>query len=483
MERVCEKLKDKIMNAEQLICQFKSNMTVGFSGFTLAGYPKIIPKTLANSLDISGLTVYTGASVGDQLDGEFARNNIISRRYPYQSNKDLRKSINEGNVEYEDIHLGKLAKVLEQNKIEFDIVVIECTAVLEEGLVPTYSMGISDILVKRAKKIIIEINTTVPVEIFGMHDCFSDYKNVPIKNALEKIGTPYIECDLNKIIGIVFSEEEDIGPTFKSASNISEKIGENIIKFLETEIRKEVFDNTLLPLQSGIGSIANAVFSSIGKKDFHDLVMYTEVCQDSALELLERGVIKGISSSALCLSKEARQRVKNNMDWYKERIVLRPQEISNCGEVINRLDVISINTPLEIDIYGNVNSTHILGRNIVNGIGGSADFSRNARICIFAAPSVTKNGSISTIVPMVTHIDHTEHDVHVVITEQGIADLRCKAPRERAIEIIDNCAHPDFRDKLHRYYDEAVKEGSGHIPHNLKKAFSFHINYIETGKM
>lgn len=483
MERVCDEQKNKITVTEQLLGYFEDGMTVGFSGFTLAGYPKKIPKALSNNTNLKDLTVYTGASVGDQLDGEFARNNMVSRRYPYQSNADLRKKINDGDVAYADIHLGKMAKVLEENDVEIDIAVIECAAVVDKGLVPTYSMGISDILVKKAKKIIVEVNTSVPVEIYGIHDSYSDYKNVPIKNALDRIGTPYIECDLNKVIGIVFSDEEDVDPKFKKVDSCAEKIGENILKFLDSEIDKGVFDSSLLPLQSGIGSVANAVFRSIGKKDYHDLVMYTEVCQDSALELLEKGVIKGISSSALCLTAEARQRVKDNISWYKERIVLRPQEISNCGEAINRLDVISINTPLEMDIYGNVNSTHVLGSKIVNGIGGSADFSRNARICIFAAPSTTKNGAISTVVPMVTHVDHTEHDVHVLITEQGIADLRYKSPREKAKEIIENCSHPYYRKKIMNYYNDAVSVMGGHIPHNLYKSFEFYIDYMETGKM
>ena len=91
-----------------------------------------------------------------------------------------------------------------------------------------------------------------------------------------------------------------------------------------------------------------------------------------------------------------------------------------------------MNGMIEADIYGNVNSTHIMGSSMQNGIGGSGDFARNAYLAMFLSPSTAKNASISCIVPMVSHVDHTEHDVHVIITEQGIADLRGLPPRRRA---------------------------------------------------
>ena len=69
---------------------------------------------------------------------------------------------------------------------------------------------------------------------------------------------------------------------------------------------------------------------------------------------------------------------------------------------------------------------------MMNGIGGSGDFTRNAYISIFTCPSVAKEGKISAIVPMVSHLDHSEHSVNIIITEQGVADLRGKSPKERA---------------------------------------------------
>ncbi len=137
--------------------------------------------------------------------------------------------------------------------------------------------------------------------------------------------------------------------------------------------------------------------------------------------------------------------VNADMESYRERIVLRPQEISNHPEIIRRLGVIAMNAMIEADMYGNVNSTHVMGSRIQNGIGGSGDFARNGYLSIFMAPSIAQKGTISTIVPMVSHVDHTEHDVQVIVTEQGLADLRGLSPRQRAKLIIEKCANPDYK--------------------------------------
>src|SRR6185312_4170196 len=117
------------------------------------------------------------------------------------------------------------------------------------------------------------------------------------------------------------------------------------------------------------------------------------------------------------------------IDDYKGRILLRSEEISNHPELVRRLGVLAMNGMIEADIYGNVNSTHVMGSAIMNGIGGSGDFARNAFCNFFLSLSTAKGGAISAIVPMVSHVDHTEHDVQVVVTEQGLADLRGLAPR------------------------------------------------------
>lgn len=212
--------------------------------------------------------------------------------------------------------------------------------------------------------------------------------------------------------------------------------------------------------------------------------MYTEVMQDAAIGLIRDGVVESVSASALSMEEATRRYFYEHIDEFKQKIVIRPQEISNHPAVIRRLGVIAINTPIELDIYGNVNSTHIMGSQIMNGIGGSGDFTRNAGISIFATESTAKGGLISCLVPMVSHVDHTEHDVQVIITEQGIADLRWKSPCERAELLIENCAHPDYRPLLRDYFEQAKKVTNGqHTPHDLTKALSWHQRFLETGSM
>src|SRR5690606_5876535 len=145
----------------------------------------------------------------------------------------------------------------------------------------------------------------------------------------------------------------------------------------------------------------------------------------------------------------------------------------NHPELIRRLGCLAMNGMIEADIYGNVNSTHIMGSRIQNGIGGSGDFARNAYVSIFMSPSTAKGGHISTIVPQASHVDHITQDVMVVVTEQGLADLRGRSPKQRAELIIANCAHPDYRPMLEDYYRRARRDSYGQqSPSLLREALS-----------
>lgn len=215
---------------------------------------------------------------------------------------------------------------------------------------------------------------------------------------------------------------------------------------------------------------------------FKDIEVASEVLQDGVFDLIDAGVVKFAVGTAFSLSKKRVESLAEDLEKYKGKIMFRPQEISNHPEVIRRLGVISFNTALEVDIYGNVNSTHVSGTKVMNGIGGSGDFARNAKITIFVTPSLAKNGAISAIVPFVSHIDHTEHDVDVIVTEQGYADLRGLPPVKRAEKLIE-IAHPKYRPQLRAYFEEAKETVGGHTPHILEKAFSFHTNLKEKGTM
>ena len=230
-----------------------------------------------------------------------------------------------------------------------------------------------------------------------------------------------------------------------------------------------------------MGNIANAVIGALGDNpEVPAFSMFTEVIQDSVIGLMKEGRVKFASGCSLTVGADKLQDIIDHMDFFRDKIVLRPQEISNNPEVARRLGLITINTALEADIYGNINSTHVLGTKMMNGIGGSGDFTRNAYCSIYTTPSTAKDGAISAFVPMVSHLDHSEHSVKIIITEHGIADLRGKSPIQRAHEIIENCVDPQYRPMLREYLALSKK---AHTPHNLALALAMHQEFAKSGDM
>ena len=490
MDRVAALYREKLTTARAAAGMIRSGMTLAMSGFTLVGYPKAVPLALAESGHAKDLTICVGASVGDELDGALCRAGLVKRRFAYQSNRDMRAAINAGQVGYSDMHISHFPRQIAEGvgpKIDFAIV--ECCAVTEDGLIPTASVGCMDAIVRAADRVIVEVNETVPAELRGMHDIFEiglppHARALNIFSPTDRIGTPFLPCKPEKIAAIVLTDRPDQPASFKPVTPVTARIGQNVVNFLKGEIAAGRLPEGLGPIQSGVGSVGNAVLQSLTEGGFRGLEMYTEVMQYAALGRMDRGVFARVSASAVSLEEATRRRFYENLAAYHDRIVIRPQEISNHPEVIRRLGVIALNTPIELDIYGNVNSTHVMGSSMMNGVGGSGDFTRNARLSIFATESVAKGGAISCIVPMASHVDHTEHDVHVIVTEQGVADLRWKTPRERAALLIENCAHPDYRAQLWDYFERAQRVSRAqHTPHDLGRALSWHQRFLETGTM
>ncbi len=477
-----ESLIEKIVTADDAAKLVKDGMIVGTSGFTPAGYPKIVPKALAKRAhngEKIGITLITGASVGDELDGELTNAGIIKKRYPYQTNSEIRDAINNGTVEYADMHLSHVPLWIKNGNFgKIDLAIIEAVAIDEDGnIIPSTSVGCSNNIVEYADKVIVELNIAQPLALEGIHDIYSPKKApetepIPIVRANNKIGMPYIKCDKEKIAAIVISDMIDTGKDITPIDQISKQMANNLISLLNKEIKEGRMTHNLRPIQSGVGNVANAVLSGLLDSDFSNLTLYSEVLQDAVLDLIDSYKIKFASATALTLSPSKLRYFYENIYKYKDKIILRPQEISNNPEVIRRLGIIAINTAIEVDMYGNVNSTHINGSRMMNGIGGSGDFARNSSLTIFTTASTAKNETVSSIVPFVTHVDHTEHDVHIIITEQGVADLRGLSPKEKAVTIIENCAHPKFKNQLRKYYEDSLNNcGYKHTPHQMKKAF------------
>ncbi|MGZ7497345.1 acetyl-CoA hydrolase/transferase family protein [Corynebacterium sp. ZY180755] len=493
-------LAGKVMSAEEAAQFVNNGDNVGISGFTGAGYPKALPTAIAERAkeahakgDEFKINLFTGASTAPDCDGVLAEADAINLRTPYQSDPIMRNKINDGSSFYVDYHLSESPMYVEQGFFgPMNVAIVEVVRITEEGhLIPSSSIGNNVEYLDNAEKIILEVNSWQSVELEGMADIYRinrlpNRQPIPITEAGQRIGTTYIDIDLDKVVAVVETDQPDRNAPFKPIDEQSKLIAGHFLDFLEGEVAAGRLAYDKYIMQSGVGNVPNAVMAGLLDSKFENIQAYTEVIQDGMVDLIDAGKMTVASSTSFSLSPEYAERMNNEASKYAKQIILRPQQISNHPEVVRRLGLIATNGLIEADIYGNVNSTNVVGSRIMNGVGGSADFTRNGYISSFITPSFAKGGDISAIVPFVSHVDHTEQDVKVLITEYGYADLRGLAPTQRAQKIID-IAHPDYRPILQDYFDRAVayatEKKTLHTPHIMGEALSFHQRFAETGSM
>lgn len=486
------------ITAAEAAAMIKNGENIGLSGFTPAGAAKAVTKELAKiaiAEHESGrpfqVGLFTGASTGQSTDGDLSNAKAIKFRAPYTTNGDFRKHVNAGEIAYNDMHLSHMAQELRYGFMgDVDWAILEVCDI-EEGpdmckAYLTAAGGISPTIARLAKHVVLELNSFHSKGAKYLHDVYEPldppYREaIPLLHVGDRIGKPYVEIDPKKIVGVVECDIPDEARSFKDSDPVTTQIGMNVAGFLLNDMHRGIIPRSFLPLQSGVGSTANAILGALGQdKNVPDFDIYTEVLQDCVVDMMLNGRVKNASACSLTVTNECLKQVYDNIDYFKHHLTLRQSEISNSPEVIRRLGVIAINTAIEVDIYGNANSTHICGTKMMNGIGGSGDFERNAFISIFTCSSVAKGGMISAIVPMVSHQDHSEHDVNIIATEQGVADLRGKSPMQRAQLIIENCAHPDYKQLLWDYL-KIAKGGQTH--HYLPAAFAMHDSLARKGDM
>ena len=484
-----------ILDKEAVLALISDGDTVAFSGFSPAGGAKVVPRVLAKHARSEhsrgrkfGIRVLTGASAGDYIDNDLAEARAIQWRAPYQGGKALRDQINRQEVEYVDMHLSHMAQTVSAGFFgKVDVAVVEATEITRDGRVYlTASIGASPTWLACAEKVIIEINHYHSHRLRELADIFMippppRRSPINVHTPLTKIGWPYAQVNPQKVVGILENDEPDQVAAFSSEDAVSRKIAGHVIRFLLEEKQAGRIPEGFFPFQAGVGNTANAVLAGLGNHpDIPPFYMYSEVFQDAMMDLISQGKLLGASATSLTVVPEKLTQLTDNMDFFGDRIVLRPQEISNHPGIIRRLGVIALNTALEMDIYGNVNSSHVFGTHIMNGVGGSGEFTRNSHLSIFMTPSVAKGGKISSVVPMTPHVDNNEHSVQVVVTEQGLADLRGLGPMERAGKIIHTCAHPAYRPYLSDYL---YKSPRGHICHDLDRCYELHRNLLASGAM
>lgn len=488
------------MTAEEAAALIQNGQTLGLSGFTPAGVPKCVPAEIAKRAEAEHaegrpfkVSVFTGASTGQSCDGMLSNAKAIDFRAPYTTNPDFRKNVNRNELHYSDLNLSNMATQIRQGYLgQVNWAIIEACTVEKVGgkahIYLTAAGGISPTVCRLATEgIIIELNAFHCPKSKGIHDVYEieDHpyrKPIMITKASDRIGKPYVEVDADRIVGVVECDVPDEARAFKDPDPITTQIGQNVADFLLANMRQGLIPQSFLNLQSGVGSGANAVLGALGQcSEVPNFNIYTEVLQDAPVQLMRDGRVLSASACSLTVTNECLRGIYDDMDFFKDKLVLRPSEISNCPEVIARIGVCSLNTAIECDIYGHVNSTKICGTKMMNGIGGSADFTNNAYLSIFTCGSTTKGGAISSIVPFASHIDHTNHFIDAVITEYGVADLRHKSDMQKA-EALIQVAHPDYQPLLRDYLKHAEKFG-GHTHHVLSAAFGMHDTFIRKGDM
>lgn len=480
---------DKIRTADAAALLFRDGMMVATSGSTM-GFPKATFGALAERIKAEGglkIDLLCAGPLSSEFEDVLFEAGGIRKRIGAVGGEKLRGGINRGEVTFIE---GKGSTLPLQVKRGWfgplDMAVIEAVGLTEDGqIIPSTAVYDAPEWIEVASQVIVEINLNRPLSLEGLHDvCPRGNDPIPVigGNPLKRIGVPYFPVDPAKIKAIVISDLGDKPSKEPKPEQMGAMIGQHLVDFFRKEIDVGRLSEQLPPFELGFGELFGNMMRKIGESEFKNFRFHLPMISDPVLELVAAGKVEWVLGIALRLSTEAWKRFEQEPDRYKKFMVLRPMTVNGCAELIQRLGVISINGCLEMDLQGQVNSSHVLGTRIMAGIGGTYDYSRNSLYSIFVARSTTKGGNISSIVPIVSHVDHTEHDVDILVTEQGLADLRGLDPRERAEKIIGQCAHPDYRGMLSDYLERAKKQ-PGHIPVLMEEAGSFHAKLRQTGSM
>ena len=412
----------------------------------LVHYVQKHPKAL---FDTEIIQVWT-LGVAPYLDEKFKHNFRLNSFFIGNS---IREVINKGTADYTPIFLSEVPNLFRRGIIPIDVALIQTSLPDRHGLL---SLGISVDIVKsaieNASLVIAQCNKNIP-RVFG--DSFLNIKDVDF---IVSYDEPLLSIDPDK------------------PDKIAQKIGKYVARIVE--------DGDTI--QVGYGKMRNHILASLVNKKH--LGVHTELLSDGFIELMKKGVVdnskktidRGKTVAAFCMGqKETYDYLHNN-----PKIEFKTIDYTNNPLIISKIkNMTAINTALEMDLTGQATSESI-GAMFFSGIGGFADFMRGAVLAhggktILTLPSSAKDGTISRIVPQLSHgagVTFTRGDVYYVVTEYGIAYLHGKNIRERAMSLI-SIAHPKFRPwlveeakKLHLIYGDQkfIPGKSGKYPEDLE---------------
>ena len=471
-------LRARLMDADEAVRRFVPERgSIAFSCMGGSSLAKEIPEALARSADAGRryeLTLLTGGATTTGFETCAARLSI-RRRFPYLS-EAARTPVNEGSVEFFDCRIGEYPDLVRQSTLTagkpLDVAVVEATAIDEKGrLIPALSLDALPAFVEASRRVIVELNERKP-DLTGLHDIYRVRPGmpIPIRDVRDRVGTPFVRVAASKIAAIVRTDREDMPSAAYSGPRPTDlRVAEGVAERLAEELTGDEWGGRFA-LQLGAGPLAAALMEVL---PFRGADIWTEGIPARWGSVLGERV-RGISTTSMYLlpgDERVLDELFADLDRLREHVVLRPYDVTNSLEVIARLNVVTVQQAIEVDVFGGANTSHV-GRNAHNGVGGSQDFTRAARLVVVAMASTAAGDRYSRIVPLLSSPDIPRQDVDVLVTEQGHADLRGLSPRERAERIIDRCSHPRFREDLWAYY-RAAKEAGGHLPFSLEAASRF----------
>jgi len=395
-----------------------------FIGSNAAVPNALIDDLIDNSANLHDIETVHILTLSDNVWAKREHMDLFKVNALFIGGKNVRQAISEGRADYTPCFLSEVPKLFQENVLPLDAALIMVSPPDEYGYC---SLGVSvDVVsaaVKSARFVIAQINP-----------------KMPRTNGHTFIHTSQIHAFMNaeQALPVLPPPELD---------QVTEQIGQYVSLLVENGST----------LQLGIGKIPDAVLRYLANHE--DLGLHSEMISDGIIDLMLKGVInnrkktfhKGKSVVTFCMGT---QRLYDFVDA-NPHVEFYPSEHVNSPLKIARNDnMVSINSAIEIDLTGQVVADSI-GYKFFSGIGGQVDFIRGASLSkggkpIIALPSTTKDGKISKIVPHLTEgggVVTSRGHVHYVVTEYGIASLRGKSIRERALELI-RIAHPKFRPQL-----------------------------------
>ena len=332
-----------------------------------------------------------------------------------------------------------------------DMAVLNVSALFSEGFVPTTSIANSALLAQAAKEIILEWNVNWPSSLIGLHDiyedaCQSKVVRVPVQSLTERFGTTFVPIDWSKVIAVVKVEKPLSFPSAPELTAESVQIANHLLGFLQSETHRGRLPQHLPPLQTSPGAETRALLRSLRDANWKRLSFFTDVLDDTVVHLIRNGQVIEATASTLDLQDISGDGLTSVLKDIEEHFILRPQGVITASDWLPKLGLVSINAAGEVDLVGNVQ----LQPNIWNTLENTQDFARHARLSIVVLPSSSFEGLSSRVVHRVRQVDLAAREIDVIVTEQGIADLRGKSPLQRTEEIIEHCAAPNHRSDLRR---------------------------------